>query len=71
MSAAASAGLAVLDFSLSAGAGFFCEKTNVEMQSAAQVIMTVVNCFGLVMVSPKKLLEAETHREFILAQKPM
>jgi hypothetical protein len=29
--------------------------------------MTVVNCFGLVMVSPKKLLEAETLRELMLA----
>ena len=67
MSAAAAAGLAFLEFSLSAGAGFFWEKTNVEIESAAQVIMTVVNCFGLVMVSPKKLLEAETLREIMLA----
>ena len=67
MSAAASAGLAVLEFCLSAGAGFFWEKTNVEMQSATQVIMTVVNCFGLVMVSPRILIEPETLREIILA----
>ena len=67
MSAAAPAGLAVLEFSLSAGAGFFWEKTNVEMHSAAQVIMTVVNCVGLVMVSPRKLLVAETLRAVMLA----
>jgi hypothetical protein len=67
MSTAAPAGLAVLEFCLSAEAGFFWEKTNVEMHSAAQVIMTVVNCFGLVMVSPRKLLVAETLREVMLA----